>query len=132
MSLCGCGCGGEVSPGARFKRGHQGHTRVPDPLQHYEVDEKGCHVWKGGRTKGGYGIVYLPGGKRVYAHRLAWESHVGPIPPGKVLDHEECDNPPCMNVEHMVVTTQAENARRGQVKRWKRDRKTAVARTLGT
>lgn len=47
-------------------------------------------------------------GRQQYAHRLAWEDAHGPIPAGmKVLHH--CDNPPCSNVDHLFLGTQADN-----------------------
>jgi hypothetical protein len=53
-----------------------------------------------------------PGGRReVYAHRHFSEIHIGPIPPGLVLDHL-CNNPPCVNPAHLEPVTAKENMRR--------------------
>lgn len=44
-------------------------------------------------------------------HRLAWIDHHGRLPePGKFILHH-CDNPPCMNVEHLYEGTIKENSR---------------------
>lgn len=47
-------------------------------------------------------------GRKVYAHRWAWEQEHGPIPPGLFVLHR-CDNPPCINVEHLFLGTHADN-----------------------
>lgn len=49
-------------------------------------------------------------GKRIYVHRLAYETWVGPIPEGHVIRHK-CDNPPCINPEHLETGTQGDNVR---------------------
>jgi len=41
-------------------------------------------------------------------HRLAWFTAYGPIPKGQQVLHR-CDNPPCHNVEHLFLGTQADN-----------------------
>lgn len=56
-----------------------------------------------------YGQVRV-GDKMKKAHRVAWESAHGPIPDGLLVLHK-CDNPPCVNVEHLYLGTHADNAR---------------------
>ena len=72
-----------------------------------------CWPWQASCTKDGYGQVALgklPDGTQVndYAHRVVWRLMRGPIPKGLVVRHE-CDNPPCCNLRHLLLGTQAEN-----------------------
>jgi hypothetical protein len=48
------------------------------------------------------------GVRTVFAHRIAYELAVGPIPDGMKVLHA-CDNPPCCNPDHLSVGTQSDN-----------------------
>ena len=81
----------------------------------------GCLVWTGWRYDSDqpYGRIAVDG-RRVVIHKAAWELVNGPVPLGKVLRHS-CDTPPCFELSHLVLGTQAENVRdmfdRGRVDR---------------
>lgn len=68
-----------------------------------------CIEWQGSRNRNGYGSVRAEG-RTWLAHRWAWVQVHGPIPEGLVVRHR-CDNPPCVNVEHLEIGTHADNMR---------------------
>lgn len=71
----------------------------------------GCWWWTGAKSRDGYARTYRPTGSR-YAHRVAYELLMGPIPTGLELDHL-CRNRGCVNPDHMEPVTHVENVRRG-------------------
>jgi hypothetical protein len=59
-------------------------------------------------TRGGYIQVDVGRGRRIYAHRLAWEAHKGSVPDGLSVLHR-CDQPSCFDVGHLFLGTIADN-----------------------
>jgi len=68
-----------------------------------------CILWPKSWHKRGYGQRYYKG-RQWYAHRAAWDEQRGPIPKGMCVLHK-CDNPRCVNIEHLWIGTMADNQR---------------------
>lgn len=75
----------------------------------WTVVESGCWEWNGGRTGQAYGAVRI-GSRQVKVHRASYRHFNGPLPQGLVVRHK-CDNPPCMNPDHLELGTHRDNMR---------------------
>lgn len=68
----------------------------------------GCVEWIGGMNSNGYGHA-AAFGRQWQVHRLAWFLDGRPLDPNlDVLHH--CDNPICLNVDHLFQGTDQDNA----------------------
>lgn len=75
-----------------------------------------CWEWQAYKDskRRGYGHIrvsdkeIVPSPRPVAAHRVSWIINVGPIPKGMNVLHE-CDNPPCINPNHLFLGTYQDN-----------------------
>jgi len=74
-----------------------------------------CWLWTAFVDRAGYGRIRGFDGRRgesLYAHRVSYELHIGPIPKGLHIDHL-CRVRSCVRPDHLEAVTCAENLRRG-------------------
>lgn len=68
----------------------------------------GCWIWDGPPSTQGYGRISGADRRPLYAHRVSFEIHNGPIPDGMVVDHICCQKL-CVNPTHLRLLTNREN-----------------------
>lgn len=68
-----------------------------------------CWEWQAAQDGFGYGRFGFRGCNQ-RAHRVSWILHFGSVPIGLCVLHK-CDNPRCVNPEHLYLGTKKDNAR---------------------
>jgi len=66
-----------------------------------------CWEWLAGKDKDGYGR-FRYGKQKARANKVAWEITNGSIPTGRLICHT-CNNPKCVNPNHLYLGTHKSN-----------------------
>jgi hypothetical protein len=73
------------------------------------IESSGCWIFLGAKTKQGYGHFTWQY-KQHYLHREVYRIYNHPYIVGYVIRHS-CDNPSCVNPEHLELGSQRDNVR---------------------
>ncbi len=91
----------------RFWRKVDKNGPLPDQAISYYFGLSRCWTWKGSVDKDGYGQCGFQR-KNIRAHRVSYTLCVGEIPTEKSILHR-CDNPRCVNPDHLWAGSNEEN-----------------------
>lgn len=89
------------------------NRHVKRVLAHADRNQRGCLISRYSVGSHGYAQAW-DGTTVVLAHRMVWEHHHGVIPEGMTVDHEDHCNRKCIEITHLRLLSNFENARRNR------------------
>jgi len=75
----------------------------------YVIDEKGCFVCQKGIRGRGYSYITEKSGREIGLHRYIYELLYGRLLCSKIVIRHSCDNPACINPDHLSHGVDADN-----------------------
>jgi hypothetical protein len=90
------------------------HTIKDRLLRHITTAPSGCWIWSAGIDHDGYAVFTIKG-QSFRASRVAHEHFIAPFPKEKLVLHR-CDNPSCVNPDHLFLGSNDDNMRDMAVK----------------